>query len=54
MLKPEAYATAHIGKWHLGKDQGRRPENQGFDYTFGHMVGCIDNYSHFFYWSGPN
>jgi arylsulfatase A len=54
MLKPEGYATAHIGKWHLGKDQGRRPENQGFDYTFGHMEGCIDNYSHFFYWSGPN
>lgn len=54
MLKAEGYATAHIGKWHLGKDQGRRPENQGFDYTFGHMEGCIDNYSHFFYWSGPN
>jgi arylsulfatase A len=54
MLKAEGYATAHIGKWHLGKDQGRRPEDQGFDYTFGHMEGCIDNYSHFFYWSGPN
>ncbi|MCZ6674288.1 MAG: sulfatase-like hydrolase/transferase [Verrucomicrobia bacterium] len=54
MLKPEGYATAHIGKWHLGKDRGRRPEDQGFDYTFGHMEGCIDNYSHFFYWSGPN
>lgn len=54
MLRAEGYATAHIGKWHLGKDQGRRPEDQGFDYTFGHMEGCIDNYSHFFYWSGPN
>jgi arylsulfatase A len=54
MLKAEGYATAHIGKWHLGKDEGRRPEDQGFDYTFGHMEGCIDNYSHFFYWSGPN
>ncbi|MEO1833428.1 MAG: sulfatase-like hydrolase/transferase, partial [Akkermansiaceae bacterium] len=24
------------------------------DHSFGHLVGCIDNYSHFFYWSGPN
>lgn len=30
------------------------PNGQGFDYSFGHMGGCIDNYSHFFYWSGPN
>jgi arylsulfatase A-like enzyme len=30
------------------------PNAQGFDHSFGHMGGCIDNYSHFFYWSGPN
>jgi arylsulfatase A-like enzyme len=30
------------------------PLAQGFDYSFGHMGGCIDNYSHFFYWNGPN
>jgi len=24
------------------------PNGQGFDYSFGHMGGCIDNYSHFF------
>jgi arylsulfatase A-like enzyme len=30
------------------------PNGQGFDYSFGHMNGCIDNYSHFFFWSGPN
>ncbi|MEX0882851.1 MAG: sulfatase-like hydrolase/transferase, partial [Cyclobacteriaceae bacterium] len=23
-------------------------------YSYGHMGGCIDNYSHFFYWQGPN
>ena len=31
-----------------------RPNAQGFDFSFGHMGGCIDNYSHFYFWSGPN
>ncbi|MCW1886325.1 sulfatase-like hydrolase/transferase [Luteolibacter flavescens] len=48
------YATAHIGKWHLGHGDGTKPLDQGFDYSFGHMGGCIDNWSHFFYWAGPN
>jgi arylsulfatase A-like enzyme len=48
------YNTAHIGKWHLGYKTEMRPNAQGFDYSFGHMVGCIDNYSHYFYWNGPN
>ena len=48
------YATAHIGKWHLGTTPETMPNGQGFDHSFGHMGGCIDNYSHFFYWSGPN
>ena len=30
------------------------PNGQGFDRSLGHMGGCIDNYSHFFYWNGPN
>jgi arylsulfatase A-like enzyme len=30
------------------------PLSQGFDFSFGHMGGCIDNYSHFVYWGGPN
>lgn len=54
MLKSAGYATAHIGKWHLGYTPETMPNAQGFDYSFGHMGGCIDNYSHFFYWSGPN
>jgi len=54
MFKAAGYATAHIGKWHLGFRPGEMPNDQGFDYSFGHMGGCIDNYSHFFYWSGPN
>ena len=54
MLKAHGYATAHIGKWHLGYGKGSRPNDQGFDYSFGHLGGCIDNYAHFFYWNGPN
>jgi len=53
-LKENGYITGHIGKWHLGYTDETRPNGQGFDYSFGHMGGCIDNYSHFFYWNGPN
>jgi arylsulfatase A len=53
-LKKSGYATAHVGKWHLGHSEQTMPNGQGFDHSFGHLVGCIDNYSHFFYWSGPN
>ncbi|QDT13049.1 sulfatase-like hydrolase/transferase [Stieleria marina] len=54
LLQDAGYATAHIGKWHLGYTNETMPNAQGFDYSFGHMGGCIDNYSHFFYWNGPN
>lgn len=54
MFKASGYATAHIGKWHLGFTPEEMPNGQGFDYSFGHMGGCIDNLSHFFYWNGPN
>lgn len=54
MFKAAGYTTAHIGKWHLGYTPETMPNAQGFDYSFGHMGGCIDNYSHFFYWAGPN
>ncbi len=54
MFKATGYATAHIGKWHLGYQPETMPNGQGFDHSFGHMGGCIDNYSHFFYWQGPN
>ena len=53
-LKDAGYATAHIGKWHLGHHATMTPNAQGFDQSFGHMGGCIDNYAHFFYWDGPN
>ncbi|NQT41359.1 MAG: sulfatase-like hydrolase/transferase [Planctomycetes bacterium] len=54
MLKAAGYTTGHVGKWHLGYTPETMPNGQGFDYSFGHMGGCIDNYSHFFYWQGPN
>ena len=54
MMKAAGYATGHVGKWHLGYTPETMPNGQGYDYSFGHMGGCIDNYSHYFYWSGPN
>ncbi|MCC6509646.1 MAG: sulfatase-like hydrolase/transferase, partial [Pirellulaceae bacterium] len=35
MLREAGYATAHIGKWHLGIHPGSRPLEQGFDSSFG-------------------
>jgi len=54
VFKEAGYKTALIGKWHLGHTPEKLPNGQGFDYFFGNQRGCIDNYSHFFYWSGPN
>jgi len=54
MMKEAGYVTGHVGKWHLGYTPETMPNGQGYDYSFGHMGGCIDNYSHFFYWQGPN
>jgi arylsulfatase A len=54
MLKSVGYRTACIGKWHLGFDDGMYAEDQGFDEFFGHRAGAIDNYSHHFYWGGPD
>ncbi len=54
MFHAAGYSTAHVGKWHLGYAPATMPNAQGFDFSFGHMGGCIDNFSHFFYWQGPN
>lgn len=35
IVKPQGYATACIGKWHLGHRPQFLPTNQGFDYYFG-------------------
>lgn len=34
-LRAEGYATAHVGKWHLGIHEGSLPLDQGFDQSFG-------------------
>ncbi len=54
LFKDNGYVTGHVGKWHLGMSDESSPNSQGFDYSFGHLRGCIDNYSHYFYWEGPN
>ena len=54
MFRQGGYKTGHFGKWHVGYNQETMPNAQGFDYSWGFMGGCVDNYSHFFYWSGPN
>ena len=51
VLKEQGYYTALIGKWHLGHKPETLPNGQGFDYYFGHQGGCIDNYSHFMFWT---
>ncbi len=50
VLKKLGYQTAMFGKWHLGLAEGCRPHEHGFDEWFGFMAGCIDYYSHIFYW----
>ena len=53
-LQANGYQTACIGKWHLGSWPEYAPNSQGFDYFWGFLGGCIDSYSHFYYWGGPN
>jgi len=54
VMRSAGYRTAIFGKWHLGETLPLSPNARGFDEFLGFKVGCIDNYSHFFYWHGPN
>ena len=49
-LKELDYQTYMVGKWHLGLAETSRPHHHGFDHWYGFMAGCIDYYSHIFYW----
>ncbi len=54
LAKTRGYATAVVGKWHVGSSEDCRPNAQGFDLFFGHHGGCIDFYSHWNYWTEPH
>ncbi|MFN0120460.1 MAG: sulfatase-like hydrolase/transferase [Blastocatellia bacterium] len=46
MLKNSGYATALMGKWHLGYKPEFSPNAHGFDEFFGILSGNVDHYSH--------
>lgn len=50
LLRDAGYRTGLVGKWHLGTAQESLPNSQGFDDFYGFRSGCIDYYSHRFYW----
>lgn len=49
-LKKLGYKTGISGKWHLGLKDECRPNSNGFDEFSGFLAGCVDYYSHIFYW----
>lgn len=49
-LKRLGLRTGLMGKWHLGGAPESRPDRRGFDESFGFLNGCVDYYSHIFYW----
>lgn len=45
-LKEAGYYTAMVGKWHLGHaDKKYWPQNRGFDYFYGNVVGEVDYFT---------
>ena len=47
VLKESGYATAIVGKWHLGCYQrAYLPTSRGFDHQYGHYSGAIDYFTH--------
>ena len=46
LLKDHGYATALVGKWHLGHKPEFSPNAHGFDYFFGLKGGYHDYYAH--------
>ncbi len=50
ILRDAGWATFLSGKWHLGVTPECRPRAHGFDHAFGHLAGCVDFFSHIFYW----
>jgi len=46
LLKNNGYATALLGKWHLGYKPEFSPNAHGYDYFFGFKSGYTDYYQH--------
>jgi arylsulfatase A-like enzyme len=46
LLRASGYATALVGKWHLGYPPHFGPCKSGYDSFFGSMGGAIDYFSH--------
>ncbi len=53
LLKTVGYSTGLFGKWHLGSTTDTDPNAHGFDRFYGFHSGCIDYYSHRYYWGEP-
>lgn len=47
MLKDAGYATALIGKWHLGYEDKFSPNRHGFDHALYALGGAMDYFHHF-------
>jgi arylsulfatase A-like enzyme len=52
-LKSAGYTTGLTGKWHLGSTPDTVPNAHGFDYFYGFHEGCVDYFSHRYYWGEP-
>ena len=46
LLRDAGYATALIGKWHLGSLPWFSPLKSGYDEFFGHRTGAVDFFAH--------
>ncbi|BCJ37231.1 N-acetylgalactosamine-6-sulfatase [Actinocatenispora thailandica] len=53
-LRRRGYRTGIFGKWHLGVAPEYSPAHFGFDESFGFRAGCVDYYSHIYYWGDHN
>ena len=45
-LQSAGYATGLFGKWHLGDEENRLPQNRGFDEVLMHGAGGIGQYKY--------
>ena len=46
LMKNQGYATALVGKWHLGFKPEFHPNRHGFDLFWGYLAGYVDWYTH--------